>query len=98
MRAAPVVDDHGRASGHFAVGDHGQPHMTRAVAVCGLPVEEHGDTVFAEAAVGLTRDQVAPIAPQDLADVPSPPTAMAHTMALLAKDARVSHFSLSTLK
>jgi hypothetical protein len=102
MRPPLVSYDHEIAtrSGNISVLHDGQPDVSQPMRVIegGLTMKEHGDTVFTKAAVGGSRDQVPAVTAMDLADIPSPATAMAHSVVLLAKDAGVSHISLSTLE
>jgi hypothetical protein len=95
-----MVYDHEKASGNISVLHNGQLDVAHSVSIGDgrLAMEEHGDAVFTKAAVGVSRDHVAAVASQDLADIPPPATAVTDARTLLAEDAVVSHFSLSTLK
>jgi hypothetical protein len=99
VRSSLMIYDHGMPSGNISVLHDRQPDMAHSVRVGsgGLTVEKHGDAVFTKTAVGVSGDQVTAVATKDLADVPSPATAVTDAGALLAEDAVVSHFSLSTL-
>jgi hypothetical protein len=100
MDPAPMVYNQGRAtcSGNFLLLRVGQPDVpTLVVTDRTLSVEENGDAVLAQTAIGVARDHVPALAAGDFSDVPSPTTTVTGSGALLAKNA-VLHISLSTLK
>jgi hypothetical protein len=100
VRSSLMIYDHGMPSGNVSVLHNCQPDMAHAMRIGSdrLTMKKHGDAVFAEAAVGVSRDQVTAVATKDFSDAPSPTTAVTDAGALLAEDAVVSHFSLSTLE
>jgi hypothetical protein len=95
-----MVYDQGRAtcSGNFVLLRVGQPDVpTLVVTDRTLSVEENGDAVLAQTAIGVARDHVPALAAGNLSHIPSPATTMTDSGALLAKN-DVLHISLSTLK
>jgi hypothetical protein len=99
VRSSLMIYDHGMPSGNVSVLYNRQPDMAHAMRIGSgrLTMKKHGDAVFTETAVSVSGDQVTAVTTKDFADVPSPATTVTDAGALLAEDAVVSHFSLSTL-